>query len=506
MTGRANAAEAAEVEFGNLRTPRPPGLGPLSTGASAALLGGVAVLFVLLIVNFWVALGWAVLLVVAVAPAAVPTRDGYGRYGSMVKRFRFQRAQAAGRTVLVQGMTGAVPDGVCRLPGVGARSELHEFSDVHRRPFGVVSWPQAGLHSIVLRLYPEGVVGLDKEFIDGQVAQWGAWLANLSTYEDIVAASVVVETAPDSGQRLSRALARGRDDAAPEFAKIVTEQIRSEYSQGSPTLKVWVTLTFTAVEAGADARDARDLGEVADEIGDLLPTLTGTLAMTGGGTSARPCTAQEIVDDTRVAFDPSVALLVEDAQADGGTGLSWDDVGPLYARARWDCYEHESGVSRVWQMREPPRGVFYAETLRRLLEPHKHTPRKRVTLLYRPESPQRSAAAAEADVKKAMFVATQRRRATARAGTELEAAQVTARQEAHGSPLIRVGILVSVTVLDPAELRRASRAVMNSLAPPTRLTLRVPRATQDVSFLASLPLGMVPSRHMRIPSDVREAM
>jgi hypothetical protein len=210
------------------------------------------------------------------------------------------------------------------------------------------------------------------------------------------------------------------------------------------------------------------------------------------------------VDFTRVAFDPSVAGDVEDAQlaaASGegdGTGLRWSEAGPIYHEVLDDSYRHDTAISRSWQMKSPPRGAFFAETLQRLLEPHKDIERKRVTLLYRPETPEASAMAAEADVKKARFKATQSRRAKAIDDVELRAAEKTAEQEAMGSPLVRVGLIISISSFDEAALRRASRAVRGGLAAQARIALRLPLGSQDTAFLTGLPLGLVPQHLARV--------
>lgn len=158
---------------------------------------------------------------------------------------------------------------------------------------------------------------------------------------------------------------------------------------------------------------------------------------------------------------------------------------------------HESVLSRTWQMKHPPRGVFFAETMQRMLEPHKDIARKRVAILYRPETPETSANTADADVRKAIFKATQGKRAKAAAEAELEAARQTARQEAQGSPLVRVGVLVTVSTFDEDALRRGSRAVRSGIAAQARIGLRVPVGSQDMAFLTGMPLGLAPQQISR---------
>jgi len=114
-------------------------------GAGSAGLGQVVVrgehlpgagggdLMVLALVNIFAALVWAVVAVAIAAPSAFPTRDGYGRYQVMWRRYQRRTARRSGKDELRQGLTGAVPDGQCRLAGGGSR----DGADVlygHARP------------------------------------------------------------------------------------------------------------------------------------------------------------------------------------------------------------------------------------------------------------------------------------------------------------------------------------------------------------------------------------
>ncbi|ATY17225.1 hypothetical protein CU254_42320 (plasmid) [Amycolatopsis sp. AA4] len=506
-----NETAERDVTYGNLISPKLPGLGSLGFGSTMFAVFSAIVLIVLVAVLqlLTVAVVWLAISAAVLAPATFPTKDGYGRYQMMWRRRMHARAEKAGRTALRQGLTGHVPDGECRLPGLAAPTRLRTYRDVHSREFGLIVWPEQDLYTVVIEAFPTGFEGLDKSTIDSCLAHWAAWLGRLNTVEEIAGAAVVVETVPDSGRRLLRAVRRGRVNGAPQLSRGVTDQILNSYHVGTPATTVRLTVTLSAIAPGSTDEPARTEQEMADLIGDLLPTWTGSLDMTGAGTGARPCTAQEITDYVRVAFDPSVAELVEEAQLrsgedGGGTGIEWAQAGPISAWNHWEYYEHETAVSRTWQMKEPPRGVFFAQTLHHMLAPHKDIARKRVALLYRPESPEISATASERDVKNARLKATQGRYAKAAAAGELEAAQRTTKQVAMGSPLIRVGLLVTVTVRDTAELARASRAVKTGLAGQARIALRLPKGAQDVSFLSSLPLGLVPQSALRAPGKHQE--
>lgn len=150
--------------------------------------------------------------------------------------------------------------------------------------------------------------------------------------------------------------------------------------------------------------------------------------------------------------------------------------------------------------------MFYDSTLSGLLAPHRDLTRKRVAILYRPQTPEQSATAVDRDVKNTTWSASEGKRVTARKGGEAAAALKTEQEEAAGASLVRFGIIVTATVLDPALLPLARKTVMSSLAAPARLRLRSAKGSQDVAFAASLPIGLVLPDHMSIPTSIREAM
>lgn len=497
MSSSVTTGPVEPDQFSNLREPKVPGLFGFPPQAALALVVVAMLALVIAQVNIIAAVVLLLVAVALVAPTAVPRKDGVGRYTYLWRRRQFRAARAQGRTVLRQGLVGDVPTGTCALPGVGASTELSEHEDINGRPFGLLHWPHEQIYAVVLQANPAGFEGLDQKTINTQLSYWAAWLGSLNTIPELKQVAVTVETTPDSGQRLTRAMDRGRlpDTEVSEFAAEVEHEIRRLYVGGSPATRVWITLSLTSrVEGDDDGRGLlRGRDEMADQIGGLLPGWTNSLAPTGAGGAVFPCSAQHIIDQTRVAFDPSVALDVEEAVLSGeGTGLSWEDAGPVYHDTASTSYRHEDAISRTWQMLRPPTGVFYARTLEQLLAPTSHVARKRVTLLYRPETPVASQQAAERDITAARFKASQGARAKARANVELEAAEQTARQEAQGAPLVRIGMVVTVTCEDESKLRVASQTITNTLAAQARLTLRRATGAQDVGFLMGLPLGLVP--------------
>lgn len=507
---------ASQTQYAGLRPPRLTGLWGLSLVATVGLvvasivLAGVVVLGMVLQLGMWAlvaAFAWTVLALGVILPEAIKARDGQGHYTKWFGRRAFRRAEKRGETALSQGLTGKVPDMKVSLPGVGATTTLDEHVDVHGNPFGLLTWGETDLYSVVINAHPSGASGKDPRTFDDEVAQWAAWKGQLNKVGNVVAVQVVVESAPDSGQRLSRAIDRGRAEdleAVPEFSRTMAEQIKANGSAGSPQVVTRLTVTFSGEEKNDETGEVytRTPAEMKDQIGDLLPDLISTLVATGAGSACRAARAQQITDFVRVAFDPGVAARVEEAQIGGGTGLTWDEAGPLTATNRFDCYQHEQAWSRTWQMREAPKGSFFASVLSQLLAPHRDIARKRVALCYRTESPLKSAEIAERDVTAAQIAVSQSPRAKAAQEQSLLAAKQTADQEALGAPLIRVGMLVTVTVMNDTDaatgralLNRVSQIVTARLAPQARLRMRLPRGAQDSAFIAALPLGMVPAKH-----------
>lgn len=495
---------STQVTYGNIRKPTRPGLWGMSTVQTGVVLLSMFVLIFLAATgNLGLILAWVGLVVLFSVPLLIPTRDGRNVYQRTHARWVFDRSRRRARNIYKAGPTGHVADGKCRLPGLLAASELTEHRDAYDQPFGLLAVPATKHYSVVLEANATGNELVDLATVDQQVAHWGAWLAALGNETGIAGASVTVETAPDSGLRLRRNVEDNVADGAPEFGLAVLAEIVDTYPAGAAQIQTRITLTFSG--AASEGIKARGTPEMATEIGNRLPMLLGSLRATGAGSTPRACSAADIVDATRVAYDPSVAMRVEQARAEGGTGLTWDEAGPVYAQAEYDYYRHDRGFSKTWQMAAPPRGVFYATSLERLLQPHRDIARKRVTVLYRPEDPIHAAAAVEQDINTAHFNASQKRRASARSAADLAAAKKQAQEEALGAGLVRFGLVVTATVTSLDQLPLAAKTV-RALSAPARLRMREALANQDVAFASALPLGLVLPHHMFLPPSLRDAM
>jgi len=344
---------------------------------------------------------------------------------------------------------------------------------------------------------------VDQETINNQVAEYGIWLANLADEPGVEAASVTVETAPDTGTRLRSEVSGSLDPDAPAFATAMLEEVMHTYPVGSATIRAYIAVTFNGSSRVTGRR--REAEEVGTDLASRLPGLTAGLAAAGAG-AARPMSAQELCETIRTAYDPAAAVLIDEARAAGEIPhLAWSDVGPAAAEARWDSYRHDGAVSTSWTMTSPPRGVVQSGILGRLLAPHRDVARKRVTLLYRPIDPARAAALVETDLNAAQFNTTASTKPSARSTLSTRAAMATAAEEAAGAGLLNFGLVVTATTTDPAHEAEA-RAAIDSLSAAARMRMRPAYGSQDTAFAAALPLGIILPRHVKMPVEVRESL
>lgn len=490
--------------YGNWRKPTSAGILGLGSIGTALLLGGLMLVVVTVMVAGLVeALVMTGVLGVLLLLVLVKDAHGKSLVSRIGARFGWWSARSKGTNIYRSGPVGRALWGTYQLPGLAAGTRLSEHHDSYGRPFALLYTPATGSYSIVLGAEPDGSALVDQEQIDVWVADWGHWLANLADEPSIEAASVTIETAPDSGTRLRREVTSNVDPDAPAFARAMLDEVVDRYPLGSSTVKAFLAITFAAAPRVGGKRRKPD--EMARELASRIPGLTGSLQATGAG-AAHPMAAQELCEAIRIAYDPAAAVLIEEAHAAGEVPeLSWPDVGPSAAEAGWAGYRHDSAYSCTWAMTQAPRGNVQSGVLRRLLAPHREIARKRVTMLYRPIDAARAAAMVEADLRAAEFRATSTDKPAARDSLAVRAAAATASEEASGAGLVQFGMLVTATVTD-LDKRQEARAAIDNLAATARLRLRPVYGSQDSAFAAALPLGLVLSKHIKVPAELRDKL
>lgn len=493
--------EMEPIRYGGWGRPDRGGLGKMSTLATMlVVIGPMFALLIFLAFSWWPTLaylaGWGLVML------ALTIKDRHHRtiVHRVAARVGFGRAKGTGAVLYRSGPLSRVPYGKHMLPGLLAWSELSEHRDAHGRPFGLIHYPSTQHYAVVIACEPDGLSLVDQKTVDFRVAQWGHWLSALSTEPGLHSASATIETTPDSGARLRREVASGLREDAPELSKQMYAEIIEQYPAGAAQVRAWVTLVFRG-----GSRRRRNVKEVAVEISSRLPELTANLQHVGAGTAV-PVTAQGLCELVRTAYDPAAARLIEAAHAEQEVPeLTWTDCGPVTAVATWDTYQHDSGVSRTWQMTSAPKGEVYSHVLSRLLEPSPGVDRKRVTLTYRPYDPAHAATTVEQDVDKANFRVDGSRRPTARAKNAQRAAAKTADEEARGAGLVSFDMLITATVTDPDSLPEAA-AIVDSLATSAKVQVRPVNGSQDSAFAGCLPLGVVLGDHSRITAVARESL
>lgn len=497
----ANPATPQVRTYGNWRKPTSAGLKGLGSVGTAVLIGGFLVVTVVMMSSGVMAAA-IVAVVVLLLLVAMMVRDEHGKnvLSKTSTRIGWWAARSSGTNVYRSGPASRHDWGTHQLPGLAAPMRLTEHRDSYDRPFALLHTPSTGHYSVMLSTEPSGAALVDMEQVDIWVAQWGHWLANLADEAGIDAAAVTVETAPDSGTRLRREVEGQLDENAPEFAKAMLREVVNSYPAGSSTVRAYVSITFNAAIRPGGKRRKPD--EMARDLASRLPGLTQGLQATGAG-AAHPLTAQQLCEVVRVAYDPLSSSLIDEAHASGyAPDLSWNDVGPAAAQANWGSYRHDSGHSVTWSMTGAPRGNVQSGILSRLVAPHRDVARKRVTLLYRPISAARAAGMVESDLNNATFRATSDAKAKARDTLSVQAAAATAAEEASGAGLVNFGMLVTATVLSPGDEADAVAAI-DGLGAVARVRLRRVYGSQDSAFAAALPLGIVLSKHIRIPAELR---
>lgn len=490
--------------YGNFRRPQTAGIMGLGTLGTLMIFAGAFIGMVIMLLGgqngIWYAAGWVLFL--GLVLLAMKTRDGHHRsvIQRVVEKLGWYRTEGTGANLYRSGPIGRAKWGTHQLPGLLAPTSLTEHLDSYDRPFALLRMPAAGTYSIVFASEPAGASLVDAEVIDSQVAFFGAWLAQMADEPGLEAATVTIETAPDSGQRLEQEVTQHLDPNAPAYALTMMRQAVESYPAGASMVRAYVALTFTAGRPGEKKRTPE---EIARNLATRMPNFTQALQATGAG-AVHSVSAQELCEFVRIAYDPDSAPLIERAYAAGSTpDLTWADVGPAAHEANWQGYQHDSGYSITWQMSQAPTGIVQSQVLSKLLSPHPDILRKRITLVYKPIPSGRAAELVEKDKNAADFRVSSGNKPSARATASQRAAHATATEEAAGAGLVSFGLLATATVASP-QGESVAVAAMDSLAPTARLRLRRCYGSQDSAFAACLPLGLPLEKYLQVPTQLRD--
>jgi hypothetical protein len=476
--------------YGGWRRSRSIGLLGLGPAATLGLLASFALL--ILVAAFSV----QVLLYVA-PPVVLGWSAGLIRVGGIplaqliVQRARWWYGTRAGYTTyraeVVQWLAGELT-----LPGTLAATELLTAEDGCGGWYGLVRDRHTGYLTATLRVASVSTWLADTEDADRWVANWGTWLASVGYLPALRWVTVTVDTAPDPGSTLTSQVGAAIDPAAPRPAVEIMDQLVATAPTAAADVGTWVSLTF---DPRAFRAQPHNVPAAVAEVGQAVTGLESALGACGVTVLGR-ARAADIAGMVRVAFDPAVRGQVTRLL---GTGISreleekvtWASVGPAGAEECWDRYRHDSGVSVSWAWREAPRQNVTADVLARLVGPGAFP--KRASLQYRPLPAAVAAAALDSEVRAAEFRHEYHRRTrrdvTARDLHDHARARQAADEEARGAGVSLLGLYVTVTVTDPADLSRAV-ADTEAAADVSKIRLQRLYRSQAAAFAATLPCGV----------------
>ena len=462
------------------------------------LLGFVAVVISIGLayaVNVIAGLVFAALASVALMSIAVRDRHGSSWVERTGIRVAHLYATRTGATLHQGGPISRL--GQYTLPGILADTDLTEHLDGHGDPFALVHTPRTDHYAVTIEAHPDGASLIDADDQVANVDRWGRWLDFLAVEPGILQVQVTIETAPDDGHGLRAELDATTAADAPQLARTVLAEIADTYPTGSATVRSWVTLTFAGNTRAAAAMGAA--------LAPRLPEITAKLAETGAGV----CTlvdGQQLCEAIRIAYDPAAAPMFAAAAAGGHqVMLRWSAIGPPAADNRWDHYRHASGVSVSWAMTSI-LGAVNADGLGPILRPHPAVARKRVALLFEIRDAGKAPGVAAADVRAAEARKATKRKPSAADSRDLESAEITAHEEAHGHSLVDVAVIITATVRDLDALP-AAEAAIDMLGPASRLQLRRENGAHAAAFAQGLPgVGLITTAHSVIPRPLRESL
>lgn len=479
---------ASSTTYGDWMRPIAGGIRNIGKPLTFAGLGVLVVTLMLSMVNVVAAIATAVIGIGTIAVLAVRDREHRNVLDRTVERRSWLSESRKGRALYRSGMLAPVESGECRLPGILSRVSLVEANDGFGNRLTLVRHGHTGEYSLLFACQPQGAALADDDVEDAYVASWAGLLEALGGEAGVTQLAVTVDTSPDSGVRFRRNLAKRTVKDAPELAVRAMAQIMDLYATGGASSSVILTLTFRYV----DVRDGKFLEpeDAARRIGQLVPNLIRRIADAGGGT-ARTLTIDEISRMVRVSYDPATQDTLE--QADGQPWIEWEDAGPVACEAGWDHYRHDSGVSRTWEMCDPPKSNVTSSTLARLLGPLSDCDRKRVTVVFHVLPPDKTAFMAEQNRQRAANQVSQEKRASISAMSQINKANRQAIETNRGAAIVFFGMLVTATVRagddERMRLEQATHAVEGA-AGSAKIDLRPCYGAQDTAFAASLPLGL----------------
>ncbi|MEV6071817.1 SCO6880 family protein [Nocardia sp. NPDC052001] len=493
-----SAQLAEERTYGGWTRPRREGLWGMGwTVSVAAFVAVVLALLVLMLIGPLPAVVLVVVEVLTLAPLAISSggRTGYERAILMIG---WMRTCLRRENIHLAGVFSKF--GSCRLPGLMAASKLYESTDAAGYRFAMVHMPSHHLYTVLIKCWPQGARAVDQDRVDQWVGAWGNLLATLGEKPDVEAITVVVDSLPETGNRLAGEVNNLTRDDAPEPARLMMAQLAEQLPSESVRMESWCSISFRATTPARRKVPA----EQAEEIGRRLPLIVAALA--DAGVRARPMSGEETIAMVRRSWDPAAeADLEECAERGESHEVSWDDAGPVSHDEKYGHLLHDGTVSVTWECDGAPEGVVRERVLQRLLAPNDQIPRKRVAVIYRPHSAGDAAEIVDSDYKDALVAEqTERGVGSATAAIRRGATEQAREEQARGHGVTRFGYLVTVTARTDTEVP-SIEAITKDLTSQARLKIRRCYRYQAAAFAASMGAGVLLPEMTSLPKVVKAA-
>lgn len=498
--------------YGNFRRPKSYVLGNLGMLTSISVIAS-CIIFVLTLffIGIVESLVFGIIAGTVIGLLAWKDRHHRSTLENIADHGKWAKAKAKGENIYRSGVTGE--GSATRLPGLLERTEVFPCIDSTLRSYGLLHHGKTNYFTVVLRASPNGYILTDPFDLETTVDRWGKWLVRAAHEPDLTQVQVTVETRPDHGQAMRREISLQKSPFAPQLANEIMDDIIKTYPEGSATVSTYIAMTFSGSRRGRN----RSVAEMSKQISSRLPSLTKDLSGAGAG----PVT---LLDETdlamvvRQAFNPSDTDIIAEAEALGQSPRElvtvWRAAGPTAWDERWDHLRHDSGISATWEV-TGISGEMLATTIQPLLAAHGDVPVKRISIFYRPKSPDQSAILAEKDRRNAKTRVKNAKVASFRAEHELVAADAAASAEAKGAALVDLSVLITATDKNSkgatpeddhtATLEDATAAI-DSLAPAVRFQARRVYGSQPTAFTLNLPLGLIAEAHSSVPAPLREGL
>jgi hypothetical protein len=401
-----------------------------------------------------------------------------------------------GENMYRSGLFSRVPGRTCRLPGVAYESVMHEGWVQHesRQTYGVIEFPKTHQTTVVIECWPQGNEAIDQDAVDTSVFNWANFMNFVGQSGDVDGATVVIETGPETGNRLRREvveMGRGALVGGALPAAMMSEAA-THLPHGSVRMWARVAITFRATTPQRRNDPSEQIKELSRRMGGILTVLNEA------NLNPRLLPPEEIVSFTKRGYAPATLNDLELGEMEGGHDVGWEDAGPMGHQEWISTYYHDGCYSTTWEMAEAPKMAVTETVLRPLLDVNGELVRKRVAICYRPHSPSEAVDIVESDYKNAISGRnSQRGVGSVEADMRVDATEQQREEQGRGHGLTRLGILVTVTTPEDGDRPRAD-SLTKELGVRSRLLLRRVYFDQAAAFAATLGIGVLIPEHVSV--------